>query len=214
MLQELNKIAIVHLFLLGFEDEISNFTLSLTNPSKQADLLGVDVWKEKILLYKDMVSPIEGIAPTSISWAKKHILGFSDEEIKLDLQQQRIEKAVGAELTNTAQVITHTGLFDNLDRLYGKKEGEQPAAPAEGGESPGGDIGGGFTPPPPSGGLESPAPPSEPAGGPGLAPESMESKLNIILEGDWANDNEEIDLSKAKKTLLEMDSTLKNLLND
>jgi hypothetical protein len=26
-------------------------------------------------------------------------LGFSDEEIKLDIQQQRIEKAVGSELT-------------------------------------------------------------------------------------------------------------------
>jgi len=41
MLQELNKIAIIHLFILGFEDELSNFTLSLTNPSTQADLLGV-----------------------------------------------------------------------------------------------------------------------------------------------------------------------------
>jgi len=214
MIQELNKIAIVHLFLLGFEDEISNFTLSLTNPSKQADLLMVDVWKEKILLYKDMVTAIQGIAPTSVSWAKKHILGFSDEEIKLDLQQQRIENAVGAELTKTAEVITHTGLFDNLDRLYGKKEGEQPAAPAEpGGGMEGGEDLGGMTPPPPSGGP-SPAEPAPPAGEPGLAPESRENRLNIILEGDWANDNEEIDLSKAKKTLNEMNSTLNNLLND
>jgi hypothetical protein len=46
MLAELNKIAIVHLFLLGFEDEISNFTLGLTNPSVQSDLLKIDVWKE------------------------------------------------------------------------------------------------------------------------------------------------------------------------
>jgi hypothetical protein len=214
MLQELNKIAIIHLFLLGFEDEISNFTLSLTNPSKQADLLMIDVWKEKVLLYKDMVTGIEGIAPTSVSWAKKHILGFSDEDIKLDLQQQRIEKAVGAELTNTAQVITHTGLFDNLDRLYGKKEGEQPAPPAGGGEA-GGDMGLG-SPPPPSG--ESPLPPETPppggGGGPELAPEARESRLNIILEGDWSNDNDEIDLSRARKSLNEMDETLKNLLND
>jgi hypothetical protein len=215
MLQELNKIAIIHLFLLGFEDEISNFTLSLTNPSKQADLLMIDVWKEKVLLYKDMVTGIEGIAPTSVSWAKKHILGFSDEDIKLDLQQQRIEKAVGAELTNTAQVITHTGLFDNLDRLYGKKEGEQPAPPAGGGGEAGGDMGLG-SPPPPSG--ESPLPPETPppggGGGPELAPEARESRLNIILEGDWSNDNDEIDLSRARKSLNEMDETLKNLLND
>ena len=51
MIAELNKIAIVHLFLLGFEDELQNFTLGLTNPSKQADLLMIDVWKEKVLLY-------------------------------------------------------------------------------------------------------------------------------------------------------------------
>jgi hypothetical protein len=212
MLQEMNKIAIIHLFLLGFEEEVSNFTLSLTNPSKQADLLMVDVWKEKILLYKDMVTAIEGIAPTSVSWAKKHILGFSDEEIKLDLQQQRIEKAVGSELTKTAEVITHTGLFDNLDRLYGKKEGEQPAQPAEGGEdvgalgSPPSDLGGGPTPP------ESPAPP---AGGPELAPESTKKdNLNIILEGAFIDEIEEIDLSKARKSLEEMTGKLENLLKD
>ncbi len=45
MLAELNKVAIVHLFLLGFEDELSNFTIGLTNPSTQADLLKIDVWK-------------------------------------------------------------------------------------------------------------------------------------------------------------------------
>jgi len=31
MIQELNKIAIIHLFILGFEDELTNFTLGLTN---------------------------------------------------------------------------------------------------------------------------------------------------------------------------------------
>jgi hypothetical protein len=213
MLQEMNKIAIIHLFLLGFEEEVSNFTLSLTNPSKQADLLMVDVWKEKILLYKDMVTAIEGIAPTSVSWAKKHILGFSDEEIKLDLQQQRIEKAVGSELTKTAEVITHTGLFDNLDRLYGKKEGEQPAQPAEGGEG-GEDIGALGSPPPDLGG--GPTPPEPPAGGgPELAPESTKKdNLNIILEGAFIDETEEIDLSKARKSLEEMTGKLENLLKD
>ena len=146
MLAEMNKIAIIHLFLLGFEDELSNFTLGLNNPSRQADLLAIDVWKEKILLYKDAVTAIEGIAPVSVSWAKKHVLGFSDEEIKLDLQQQRVEKAVGAELTNTPTIIVHTGIFDNVDKLYGQQSGTTaasaatPPPPPEGG---GMDLGGG-----------------------------------------------------------------------
>jgi len=205
MIQELNKIAIVHLFILGFEEEISNFTLSLTNPSTQADLLKIDVWKEKVLLYKDMVAdPGSGIAAVSQSWAKKHILGFSDEEIKLDLQQQRIERAVGEELKKTAEVITHTGLFDNLDKLYGKKEGEPAGSPTEGGSPP--PPGGESTPPP-----ESPAPPAE------LTPESIESVedgLNILLESNDVTEDDILDLSKARKSLGEIENKLNTLLKD
>jgi len=210
MIAEMNKIAIVHLFLLGFEDELSNFTLGLTNPSSQADLLKNDLWKEKILLYKDAVSPIEGIAPVSVSWAKKHVLGFSDDEIKLDLQQQRIEKAVAAELTNTATIITHTGIFDNIDKLYGNK----PGAPQEGGS----------TPPPPSeeggfGGAESSplTPPGPEVGGEaGVTPESYSNdNLKILLEnGNLTEDELYLDLSKARNSLGEMEKELNKLLND
>jgi hypothetical protein len=213
MIQELNKIAIIHLFLLGFEDEISNFSLSLTNPSTQADLLKIDVWKEKVLLYKDMVAdPGSGIAAVSQSWAKKHILGFSDEEIKLDLQQQRIERAVGEELKKTAEVITHTGLFDNLDKLYGKKEGEPAGAPSEGGAPP--DESGVGEPLP---GGELPAPPApgpEPGGEAGVTPESIEKDMNILLETNMIDQDDVIDLSKAKKSLGEMEQKLNSLLKD
>jgi hypothetical protein len=37
MIQELNKIAIIHLYILGFEDDLDNFTLN--NPSTQAEML-------------------------------------------------------------------------------------------------------------------------------------------------------------------------------
>jgi hypothetical protein len=214
MVQELNKIAIIHLFVKGFEDEISNFTLSLTNPSTQADLLKIDVWKEKVLLYKDMVlDPGSGIAPVSVSWAKKHILGFSDEEIKLDLQQQRIERAVGEELKKTAEVITHTGLFDNLDKLYGKKE-DEAAAPAEGD----GETTGGASPPPPSGGeTELPEPSEEAPAGGETVPEGTYNKetLNILLENTgMLGEDEMIDLSRVKKSLGEMETHLNKLLRD
>ena len=127
----MNKIAIIHLFLLGFEEEVSNFTLGLTNPSTQADLLKVDLWKEKMLLYKDVVTdPGNGIQPASSTWAKKHIFGWSDDEIRTDLLQQRMERAIGEELKNTPTVIVKTGIFDTLDKLYGTKDGAgAPAAP-------------------------------------------------------------------------------------
>ena len=212
MIAEMNKIAIIHLFLLGFEDELSNFTLGLTNPSSQADLLKVDLWKEKILLYKDAVTAIEGIAPVSVSWAKKHVLGFSDEEIKLDLQQQRIEKAVGAELTNTATIITHSGIFDNVDKLYGNKSGSTANAGGAPPPPPGGDdMGGGesmIPPPPPSG--------PEPGGDAGITPESFKrDNLKILLENNSLTDEDSyIDLSKGKNSLGEMEAQLSKLLKD
>ena len=211
MIAELNKIAIVHLFLLGFEDELTNFTLSLHNPSKQADLLSIELWKEKITLFKDAVAPIQdSVAPVSASWAKKHILGFSDEEIRLDLQQQRIERAVSAELGKTAEVITRTGVFDNIDSLYGKKESEKGAS-ADTGDSgdTGGDLG---STPPPSGGDESPPPP--PSGGEAPTTERLvSSDLDLLLEDTLFSGKNYMNLSKGRNSLIEMDDRLKKLIN-
>jgi len=39
MLHELNKIAIIHLYLIGFADDLDNFTLTLNNPSTQSEML-------------------------------------------------------------------------------------------------------------------------------------------------------------------------------
>jgi hypothetical protein len=196
MIAELNKIAIVHLFLLGFEDELHNFTLGLTNPSKQADLLMLDVWKEKVTLYKDMVTEIPNtIQPTSATWAKKHIFGFSDEDIKLEIQQIRLERAVAGELANTATVITKTGLFDNVDKLYKIVSGEtaNPAGGAPAGGAPGG------APPPPPGG-EAP-----------LADGYVRSNYNILLESDDFSDEEF--LSRGNNSLGDMEHELEKLLN-
>lgn len=197
MLQELNKIAIIHLFLLGFEDELHNFHLNLTNPSTQADLLKIDVWKEKIATYKEAVSPIEGIAATSVSWAKKHILGFSDEEIKLDIQQQRVEKAVAAELTATSEVIKHTGLFDNIDKLYGTISGETATPPSS--ETPGGA-------PPPMGAEETPPPA-------GVTPEGFGKRFNLIVESEETIDDIPLNVTKSRDSLGKMNEQLDKLLN-
>ena len=222
MIAELNKIAIVHLFLLGFEDELQNFTLGLTNPSTQADLLKIDVWKEKVLLYKDLVAdPGNGIQPVSSTWAKKHIFGFSDEEIRLDLQQQRIERAVGEELKATPTVITKTGLFDNIDKLYGNTSGataNAAAATTGGEEEPGGGLGAFSPPPPSSGGGEEIPPPAEstetppPAGGE-VTPESKMASMNILLENTLTRGAKFLDLGHGQESLGEISKELDKLLN-
>ena len=239
MISEMNKIAIIHLFILGFEDELQNFTLGLTNPSKQADLLMIDVWKEKVLLYKDLVTEIPNtLSPTSATWAKKHIFGFSDEDIKLDTQQQRLERAVAAELANTATVITHTGMFDIVDKLYKSKSGttENPPAAGEapaggggggsfgGGSLPdfgGGETGGGGEPLPPLGG-EAPEGSPEEAPAPGAPAEEEETlpenfrndNLKILLENDDIAGDKYIDLSKGRNSLGSIENELSKLLRD
>jgi len=227
MIAELNKIAIIHLFLLGFEDELQNFTLGLTNPSTQADLLKIDVWKEKVLLYKDLVAdPGNGIQPVSSTWAKKHIFGFSDEEIRLDLQQQRIERAVGEELKATPTVITKTGIFDNIDKLYGNTSGGTATAGAAttpgGGEELGGGLGAFSAPPPSGGGEEAGALPPEggegevapPPPGGEVTPESMMAKnMNLLVESNIIEGSTFIHLGQAQESLGEISKELDKLLN-
>ena len=204
---EMNKIAIIHLFLMGFEDELSNFTLQLTNPSKQADLLMIDVWTTKVTLYKDMVTEIaKSIQPVSATWAKKHIFGFSDDEIKNELLQIRMERAVSAELDNTATIVTRTGIFDTVDRLYKPVTGTTLSA----GGAPGADAGG--APPPPDAGG---APPPPDAGAP--LPESMRRDKNkLILESneDDFNEDEFLDFKKINNSLGDLEDQLSKLLGD
>ena len=147
MLQELNKIVIIHLYLLGFEDDLDNFTLTLNNPSTQAEMLKIEHLQLKMTLYKDAVSDAgNGFGAMSMTRAKREILGWADNDIKQDLLEQRMEKAAAAELANSANVIKHTGMFDVVDRLYGDMElalkgGGTP--PEEGAGGPAGGGGGG-----------------------------------------------------------------------
>ena len=160
MVQELNKIAIIHLYILGFEDELENFTLRLQNPSTQAEMLKIEQFQSKVALYRDSVSDAgNGFAATSMTWAKKNILGFSDDDILLDLERQRMEKAAAAEMENTSEVIKSTGIFNEVDRLYGE-EADGEDVPAEGG------------------GEETPDTPPTPGEGGGATPPMMEDKTN------------------------------------
>jgi hypothetical protein len=158
ILQELNKIAIIHLYILGFEEDLDNFTLTMNNPSTQAEMLKIEHLQQKVTLLKDAVSDT-GNGFAAMSWTRAHrdIMGWSDDEIKQDLLEQRMEKAASAELANSANVIKHTGMFDVVDRIYGDyklalkggaaagaeggAEGEDAAAGGGGGG--GGSFGGG-----------------------------------------------------------------------
>lgn len=213
LIQELNKIALIHLYLLGMEDELTNFTLSLTNPSGQSDLLKIEQWKEKVTLYKDATSDQSqlGILPVSHTWAKKNILGMSDSEVILDLQQQRLERAIGFELTNTQNIIKRSGVFDEVDSKYGIPEEERKKLETAGAQAAEGG-GGGMGEMPPSG-PEPAAATAPPAGGGEPLSESKKNKLGGFLK-DELNLDDLFDMKKAQQNIYEMENKLKDILND
>ncbi len=245
LIQELNKIALIHLFLLGMEDELNNFTLMMTNPSGQSDLLKIESWKEKITMYKDATSDQSqmGILPVSHTWAKKNILGMSDNEVILDLQQQRMERAIGAELMNTAQIIRRTGVFDDVDKKYGipeeeRKQIEDAIAQGGGGEEgglPGGGGGGSMSMSDPLGtpaGGEGAATPGADIGAPAaggetapLAEEKEEkkepvyrsesNKMKILsMLGEDTSLADLFDNKKAQENIYEMDKAISDIISD
>ncbi len=143
LLIELNKACIVHLAFLGFTDDLTNFTLSMNNPSSQAEMLELENLAKKITTVKDAVTDNgNGIPIMSMTRAWKEILGWSEKEIADNLEELRLEAALGAELKLTNQIIKHTGIFDKVDNIYGEAGAQYSSSP-EGGNDEGGGIPGG-----------------------------------------------------------------------
>ena len=154
-LMELTKVASIHLFLLGFNDELNNFTLSMNNPSTQAEGLEIENMQKKIDAVRDAVSdPGNGLPVMSQTRALKQIMKWSEKEIKENLEEIRLEKGIAAELEKTTQIIKKTGIFDTVDRIYGEP-GAEYMDDQQGQGGMGNDVGmggGGAAPPPPMGG--------------------------------------------------------------
>ena len=154
-LMELTKVASIHLYLLGFDDELTNFTLTMNNPSTQAEQFEIENMQKKIDAVRDAVAdPGNGLPVMSQMRALKEIMKWSEKDIKNNLEEIRLEKAISAELEKTAQIIKKTGLFDTVDRIYGEPgakymDDAQGGMPQDGGGIGGGMMGGA----PPSGDL-------------------------------------------------------------
>ena len=155
LLMELNHIAMVHLHFLGLDEEITNFTLSMNNPSAQIEALELeDLTKRINTATAALTDPGTGIPILSHHYVLKHIIKLTDSEIKDILNEIRLEKAMAAELQQTANIIKKTGMFDDVDRIYGdydamhNQAAQQPQGEmGEGGPGAmggGGGAGGGF----------------------------------------------------------------------
>ena len=143
MLMELTKIAILHLYLLGFTDDLTNFTLSMNNPSNQLETMELDNQAKRLQNASQALAEQGGGIPL-MSWhrAQKEIMGLSDSEISDMLNEIRLETAIAIELQRTPEIIKKTGLFKQVDRIYGEHGAEYSNQPV-GGDQQGGLMGGG-----------------------------------------------------------------------
>lgn len=129
IIQELNKMAMIHLYLLGFEEDYQNFSLSLTNPSTQQEMLMNEMMQSKTQIYTEITRNEGGIAAMSHTNAKRLLFNMSDEEIINDFKIQRMERALSQELQDSPLVIPKTGVFKDLDDKYGSDEAMPQGAP-------------------------------------------------------------------------------------
>ena len=137
---ELRRIANIHLFLLGFEDDMDNFSLKLTNPSTQQELLKLETMKSRMEVFEKMYTT-EPTSPVSYTWAMEYIMGFSKAEIKQILRQKKVEKKMFSEIEVAPEEYMETGLFADIDEKFRVNGETTPEGDSEmGGETT--DLGG------------------------------------------------------------------------
>ncbi len=100
LITELEKIGIVHLHTLGFRgDDLINFTLSLNNPSKIAEIQELEHWNQKF-----SVASNASDGYFSKRWISQHIFGLSEEDIERNSREMYYDRKFEAELNAVGEI--------------------------------------------------------------------------------------------------------------
>ena len=139
VISELEKIGIVHLFTLGYRgDDLVNWSLSLNNPSKLAEMQELEHWGTKF----DVASrATEGFF--SRRWIANKLFGITEEELMRVSREMYTDRKFEASLEASAELETAAGAMapdmgadlgdlggEDLGDLGGEDLGEEP--PEEG----------------------------------------------------------------------------------
>ena len=124
MVSELTKIALVHLYTQGYRDEqLANFTLSLTNPSIIYDQERVALMQEKMTLAKEMTD--SNLFPTD--WIYDNIFHLSEDQydefrdlIREDAKRKFRLGQIEAEGNDPVETGKSYGTPHDLASLYGQ----------------------------------------------------------------------------------------------
>jgi hypothetical protein len=136
LVSELTKIALVHLYVQGYDGEaLANFELSLTTPSIIYDQERVALWKEKVDLAKSVQE--SGLMPSD--WIYDNVFHFSEDEVD-EMRDLVIEdkkrlfrlKQVEEEGNDPAETGQAYGTPHQLATLYGSgRYTNTPDAPSD-----------------------------------------------------------------------------------
>lgn len=119
--QELNKVAIIHLYSAGFRgEELFNFNISMANPSMIAELQSLELWRTKLEVASLAQQGAEG-ATFDTYFIYKNIFKLTDEEIEGVEEGKRRDKLFQLGLASVQQAGT----------------APMPEAEAEAGDMPG-----------------------------------------------------------------------------
>lgn len=154
LITELEKIGIVHLHTLGFRgDDLVNFTLTLNNPSKIAEIQELEHWNQKFTI---ATAATEGFF--SKRWISEHLFGMSEEQFvrnkremyhdrKYEAELNAVGEAAGQAAAGAAMGVPDTGGLPEMpggfepggelpgagDPMAAPEEGPAPEGPSDGG---------------------------------------------------------------------------------
>ena len=106
IVSELEKIAVIHLYTLGFRGkDLLSFKLHLNQPSKIAELQELEHWRTK---FDVATAATEGYF--SRSWVSKSIFGLTDDEIIRNQREMYYDRKIDASLEATSTIASEDDL--------------------------------------------------------------------------------------------------------
>jgi hypothetical protein len=169
IMAELNKLAIIHLYAHGFDDEdLQNFVLRLSNPSTVAQQQKLELWRAKF--------EIAGSAPEGLvskKFIRKEVMGLNQEQMD-NMDDERLDEK---QLDDSIEASGSEGGGDDL--FGGGDEGGGGGETEAGGG--GEEAGGGEETPPEENAGEEPE-------------EEMQPDVSLLTGGDDPDDDEDFAL--------------------
>ena len=128
MISELTKIAVIHLYLLGYRGEdLIDYEIKMSNPSTIAEQQKLELWRVKLEIAG---SAQEGMLDKTTVW--RDLFGFSDQKIEEIQDGQRVDKLFQLELE--AMTAPQDEVEDEPDADVNQVAGEDELPTSLGGD--------------------------------------------------------------------------------